>query len=59
MRPMFLKKAADMRFKAADVKAADGVLRRPMFEKRPMDVVEQPTHQYGLVFGLRGSDLTK
>ena len=45
MRPMFLKKAADMRFKAADVKAADGVLRRPMFEKRPMDVVKQPTHQ--------------
>ena len=52
-----LKKAADVRFKATDVKAADGVLKRPMFDaKRPMVGVKQPM-RHRLLFGRKAADV--
>ena len=52
-----LKKAADVRFKATDVKAADGVLKRPMFDaKRPMVGVKQPMC-HRLLFGRKAADV--
>ena len=46
-----------MRFKAADVKAADGVLKRPMLDaKRPMLGVKQPMRHRSL-FGRKAADV--
>ena len=46
-----------MRFKATDVKAADGVLKRPMFDaKRPMVGVKQPMRHRSL-FGRKAADV--